>query len=152
MDQIWALWLVVGRTNRRDVAPGGGKTRQIIKARPVQGRGERGDHQVSPRSLPGFPPVIWIQSRMPLLYQCTAAVWHPDSRADLLFYQRNAGQPNIPRWYDYDSTHDSKSGYQMSVLCLSLRTFDKLNIHYCETFFFKSRLKIPKVVFDWIVW
>ena len=32
MDQIWALWLAGGQTNRRDLAPGGGRTRQIIKA------------------------------------------------------------------------------------------------------------------------
>ena len=32
MDQIWALWLAGGRTNRGDLAPGGGRTRQIIKA------------------------------------------------------------------------------------------------------------------------
>lgn len=35
MDQIWALWLVVGRANRRDLAPGGGRTKQIIKATAV---------------------------------------------------------------------------------------------------------------------
>ena len=37
MDQISALWLVVGRTNRSDLAPVGGRTEKIIKATAVSG-------------------------------------------------------------------------------------------------------------------
>ena len=136
MDQIWALWLVVRRTNRRDVAPSGGRTKQTIKASGEQWRAE-----LSTGSLGGFSPVIWIQSRTTPLH-CSlhyfTTVLQSDTQTDFVIKQST-------RW----STQYFSDQWRNLVLCLSVRTFEKLNIHFCETFFFKRHLKIPKVVFDW---
>ena len=129
MDQIWALRLVVGRTNRRDVAPSGGRTKQTIKATTINK--ESGWFLTCNLNTEQDNTIALFTA---LLYYCTA-VWQSDTHVI----------EQSTRW----STQYFSDQWRNLVLCLSVRTFEKLNIHFCETFFFKGHLKIPKVVFDW---
>ena len=88
--------MVVGRTNRRDVAPSGGRTKQIIKATHCSGDHIRSIVTTNSKESGRLLTCNMNTDQDTTVVQCTA-VSQPDGLWHQAKYLLDGGQPNIYR-------------------------------------------------------